>query len=405
MSTSARRQWAIGLGVVLLGLGAGAWFWLRPAVPRPPEPDLTHADPEIAAAVQAARAELEKAPRSGDKWGRYGMVLRVHHFVPESNLCFAEAAHLDPHDPRWPYLHGLTVVLDDPPEGIRLIRKGVELCHDRPLAPRLRLAEALIDQGRLDEAEEHLHQAARLDPGNPRTALGQARLELERGRWREAVGLLDTCVDDPHARKKAYQLRAQAWYRLGEPERARDDQRKGAEKPEDVGWPDPFVREVALLQVGVQARMNRADDAFVSGQLDEAFREMEQLVKDRPESAEAWLLLGRRLVGVGRYPAAESVLEQHAVRLAPDKVDAWFQLGIARMGQQKWGEAADCFRRVLRLKPDHAPAHFDLGQCHRHLGDRAAALEEYRQALLCQPDMPEALLAQRELSDAGSQSP
>jgi tetratricopeptide (TPR) repeat protein len=405
MSFSPRLRLALGLGVVLLALAAGVWYWLRPGTPRPPEPDLSNVDSEIADAVQAARAELEKAPRSGEKWGRYGMILRVHHFVPESNLCFTEAARLDPHEPRWPYLHGYSVVRDDPETGIRLIQKGVELCHDRPLAPRLCLAEALMDQGRLEEAVQHWQRAAQLEPENPRIKLGLARLALERGQGREAVEFLNACVEDPRARKKAHQLRAQAWYRLGEPDRARQDQQKAADAPDDMGWPDPFIREVALLQVGVQARMARADDAFAHENYAEAFHQLEQLVRDHPESAEAWLLLGRRLVGTGQYPAGERVLEQQALRLAPDKIEAWFHLGYAKMGLLKWGEAADCFRQVLRRKPDHAPAHFDLGQCLRNLGELTAAVEEYRQALLCQPDFPEARQVLHEVELALRKSP
>jgi tetratricopeptide (TPR) repeat protein len=394
-----------GLIVVLLGLGAGAWFWLRHGKLLPPVPDLTSADPEIAAAVQAARAELEQAPRSAAKWGHYGMVLRVHHFIPESNVCFTEAARLDPRDPRWPYLHGLSVVLDEPEPGIRLIQKGVELCRDSPLAPRLRLAEALIDQGRLEEAAEHLQRAAKLDPGNPRVALGLARLEEERGLWREAVGHLDACVEDPRARKKAYQLRAKAWYRLGEPERARQDQEKEAAAPDDQGWPDPFVREVALLQVGVQARMARADDEFVHGRQEEALRLLEQLVKDRPDSAEAWLLLGRRRVETGQFRDAESALEQHALRLAPEKVDGWFNLGLAKFVLEKWKEAADCFQKALHYKPDHALAHYNLGHCHLKRGDRAAAAAEFRLALQCRPDLTQAQEALRGLDAAPPRSP
>jgi tetratricopeptide (TPR) repeat protein len=395
----------VALVVALLGVGAGAWYWLRPVPPVPPNPDLTGIDPEVAEAVRAARAGVEKAPRAAPAWGRYGMVLRAHDFEPESNTCFAEAERLDPREPRWPYLHGMSVVIGDPDAGIPLLQKGVEQCHDNPLDPRLRLAEVLLDNGRPDEAEAHLQRARKLDPGNGRVELGLARLALERGEWREAVEHLDLCLEDPGARKKAYQLRSIARNRLGEPQRARQDVEKAAELPADRGWPDPFVTEVLRLRVGVSARMERAGELFRDGRQAEAIALMNQLVKDRPESAEAWNLLGSFLEKVGEFAAAEQVLERQAANLAPDNVEVWFNLGVAKFALTKWQQAADCFRKAIRIKPDHAVAHYNLGHCHKKLGDREAAAEEFRLALHCRPDYVQAEEALREVTAPPPKSP
>src|SRR5262249_31954765 len=127
--------------------------------------------------------------------------------------------------------------------------------------------------------------------------------------------------------------------------------------------------------------------------------------KDRPDSAEAWLLLGQRLREAGQYPAAERVLEQHAVRLAPEKVEAWFNLGFTKFVLERWPEAAECFRKAIRFKPDHSLAHYNLGQCHLKLGDRAAAAEEFRLALQCRPDLTQAREALRELNPTQTRSP
>jgi len=41
-------------------------------------------------------------------------------------------------------------------------------------------------------------------------------------------------------------------------------------------------------------------------------------------------------------------------------------------------EAAVAYKQAIRLKPDHARAHLGLGIAYVVLGDKAAALEEYR---------------------------
>jgi tetratricopeptide (TPR) repeat protein len=380
---------------------------LRPATPAPPNPDLTGIDPDVAEAVRAARAAAEKSSRSASAWGKYGMVLRAHDFEPESNACFAEAEHLDPREPRWPYLHGMSVVLSNPEAGIPLLRQGVERCRDNPLAPRLRLAEVLLDNGHPDEAEANLQRAQKLDPGNARVELGLARLAMERGQWREAVEHLDRCLEleDPAAAKKAYQLRSIAWNRVGEPRRARQDAEQAAARPDDRGWPDPFVAQVLELRTGVEARMERADELFKDGRRGEAVALMNQLVKDRPESAAAWNLLGTFLVKVGEYAAAEQVLQRQATSLAPDHVEAWFNLGVARYALTRWQDAADCFRKVLRLKPDHALAHYNLGHCLKKLGDTDGAAEEFRQALHCRPDYTQAEEALRAVTASPPKTP
>src|SRR5213079_2958398 len=119
---------------------------------------------------------------------RLGMVLRAHDFDAEANRCFEEAERLDPREPRWPYLRGQTLVLTDPEAGILCLRRAVQCCGDSPTAPRLRLAEALLEQGRLDEAQSHLEQAARRDP---RARLAWGRLALLREDWRGALAHLE----------------------------------------------------------------------------------------------------------------------------------------------------------------------------------------------------------------------
>jgi cytochrome c-type biogenesis protein CcmH/NrfG len=370
----------IFLTVSLFVLPIGVWLWWASAPrPEPPIPDLSDADPKVAEAISQARQEVLRVPRSAPAWGRLGMVMRAHDFAEEANVCFEQAEHLDPREPRWPYLHGLTLVLTNPQAGILSLERAVARTEGQ-LAPRLRLAEVLLEQGRLEEAERNLRVAIEREPDYPRTHLGLARLAFAREDW---AGGLKHLEGNPG--KLAHTLRAEAWQQLGKTERSAEELKRARELPDDPPWPDPFVEEVVRLQVGVRTQLVRADALSRQRRSGEAVALLEEIVQAHPENGEAWLLLGQILVRQRHSAQAERALEQ-AVRVDPNSVEAWFQLGVARVFQHNPRGAMDAFSEVVRLKPDHTLGHFNLGLCRKQLGDRAGAAGALRQALRCQPD-------------------
>jgi tetratricopeptide (TPR) repeat protein len=369
--------------VVALAVGGAwiAWSW-RSATP--PEVEFTGADPDVVAAVGAARAAVLRSPRSGAAWGHLGMVLRAHDYGQEANVCFAEAERLEPRDPRWPYLHGLTLLLTDLDRGIDKVRRAVELSGPSRPAPRLRLAEALLARGRPDEAESEFRHVLDHEPDNPRALLGLGRLLVRRDDLAGSLPYLRAARDGPFTHKAATHLLAEVYGRSGE-EGALHDLGDVAGLPDDPPWPDPFVEEVERLQVGLQVVLAQADELLQQGRGGDAVGLLQQAVERRPESDQAWLTLGRTLIRLSDYPAAQRTLRT-AVRIAPGSVEGWFHLGVALYLGGDHRAAADCFRKATELKPDHALAHYNLGQCSKEIGDRAGAVEAFRAVLRIQPD-------------------
>jgi tetratricopeptide (TPR) repeat protein len=393
----------LGLAGAGLLLAGGAWLWLRPQPPQPPLPELSGADPEVAEFIHETRRGVLERPGSADSWGRLGSVFRAHDYDAACVACFAEAERLDPRDPRWPYLKGLSLFLTDPDAGIRSMERAVELCRDEPLAPRLRLAEALLERDRLDEAREHLERALRAEPASSRARLGMGRLALLQEDWRIAAEYLTACVEDQHARKLAYTLRAEAWARSGETDRARADQTKSAELQDDLRWPDPYVDEVADLRRGLSSRLSRADELAKDNQTEEAIQLLEQTAEKYPRSLQTWWRLGDLWRLMNRLDLAEKALLK-AVRVDPDAAEGWFRLGcVQASGRPR--EAAESFRRAIRLRPDHALAHFNLAHRLRELGDREGAAAEFRETLRCRPDYTPALSGLEELKSLKKSAP
>jgi tetratricopeptide (TPR) repeat protein len=81
------------------------------------------------------------------------------------------------------------------PEALRFYRRAVE-ADPKFDAVRLRLAEGLLEQGKLDEAGEHFQRVLQRRPKDPAAVLGVARCEFMLGRTEEATKLLDGLLAD-----------------------------------------------------------------------------------------------------------------------------------------------------------------------------------------------------------------
>src|SRR5262249_24515009 len=150
------------------------------------------------------RAAVEKSPRSVEAWGVLGKTLLVHDFHIPASFCLAQAERLDPANARWPYLQGVALAAADPPDPITAIQhfqRAVDLGGDTPDALRLHLAEALLGQDRLDEAERQFKRVLELNPANARAHLGLARLAIVRGNAADSESHVKLAMADPHSKK------------------------------------------------------------------------------------------------------------------------------------------------------------------------------------------------------------
>jgi tetratricopeptide (TPR) repeat protein len=314
------------------------------------------------------------------------MILLGHGLPPAAaRACFAEAGRLDPRQPRWPYLQGVSLADADGAAALPHLRRAADLCGDDPDAPRLRLAELLLAQGRPDEAAAQFRRTIGHRPDNARAHLGLARLAAERNALVEAQSHLDVAALADETRKASRLLLAEVHQRQGDAEAAAGELRRAAALPEDASWPDPFLDDVARLHTGKQFALERADRLLQAGQTGEALTVLLDTVRDYPEADWGWLLLGRVYLERKELYLAEEALGK-AVALAPESVEPQFYLGLALYFQGKHQPAADHFRRATRLKPSFGLAHYNLGHCLLHLGDRKGATEAFRTAIACKPD-------------------
>jgi tetratricopeptide (TPR) repeat protein len=409
--TRIRKAWfgfriilaAVGVGLVAVAVALGVWLGRPQPPPEPPLPDLTGADQEVVEIIQKARDKVLGARSSATAWGQLGEVLLAHDYNPDANRCFQQAERLDPHEPAWPYLQGLNLVIHNPEAGIPCLERADKYGDGRQVEPRLLLAEVLLERGRLDEAQSLLEQVRSNDPDNIRAQLDLGRLELLRQNWRAGLDQLEKCRNDPHTRKRAATLRAEAWNQLEEMEKARAEQRQAAELPDDQSWPDPIYERILSLRRGLRARFQSVDYLLQAGRVPEALQLLAETVDKYPSSLEGWMRLGEVLHRVQRPEQAQACF-QRAVGLAPNLAEAWFRLGCIQSLMQS-REAETSFRQAIRCKPHYAQAHYNLGLCLKEKGQRDAAAEAFQQALRCRPDYDLAQKALRELEAQKGKKP
>jgi tetratricopeptide (TPR) repeat protein len=397
---------AAAVALVLGAAGLAIWYALAPPMP---EVSLgAGADPALVRAVDEARWAIRRAPYSDGPRGRFGMLLQAHALRAEAAVCYVQAEHLNPAEPRWPYLHALMMAAD-PPAALELWRRAAELAGARPNAADaalLHLADASLGQGRLDEAATAYRQLLRGRPDHARARLGLARLALRRGRPAEALEHLGPCAASPATRKAARQLAAQAHRRLGNADAAATAAREAAELPPDAAWPDPWSDEVVALRVGREARVMRLQELRAHKRLAEAAELARQTVADYPDLG--WLELGRSRLAASEWDAAERAL-QEALRLAPHSAEARFGLGQALVGQKKYQAAAEALRAVIAQEPAHAAAYRELARCLAATGDKQGATHMLEQALRLRPQCADShrelgeLLAEAGRRDEGVQ--
>lgn len=387
ISGSTIRRVAIFAIGAAAGAATVAWTLLSPRLPSaPPTVELTNADPAVAAAVARAREEVLRDPRSSEAWGRLGMTLLAHDFFVAAAVSLAVAAGLDAKDPRWPYFEGRALLEGQPDvdAALRALERAAAI-ESRESAPRLLLAETLLENGRLDEADASFAEASRREPASPRMKIGRARIAWARGDLEAArAGLEEALRSAPNVRA-ARALLAEVLHRSGDADGAERERAAMARLPETHHWPDLYERQLQELRVGVTADTERANGLFVAGRADEAFALLEGSIARQPDALLPRLLLGRLQLQAGRFAESEASLAAACER-APTAFEAWFELGGARERQGKLAAAEEAYRKTLALKPDYPPAQLRLGHCRLQAGDGAAALAAFREALRLKPD-------------------
>lgn len=125
------------------------------------------------------------------------------------------------------------------------------------------------------------------------------------------------------------------------------------------------------------------------GFVDEAVNAFRQAIKLKPDHMDAWNNLGWAYTLQGKFPDAVAAF-QETVKLSPTDPQAWSNLGRALTGQGKDADAVAAYQKAIELRPDYADAYYNLGVAYAEQGKYIEGLEALQKAIKLKPDFTEA---------------
>jgi tetratricopeptide (TPR) repeat protein len=417
----------VALLAALLGGGCGG----RVEVPSPSTAGL---EAPVAARFAEARAAVMREPRAAAAWGRYGMVLEAHERAEDAAACYAEAARLDPREPRWPYMQAMALAPVRPEEAVACFEQSV-VRDPRSALIRQEFGDTLLQLGRTEEAITQHRAALEIDPNARRAILALAGEALRRGDDDEALRLLTRASELQFFDREVHAQLAVVYRLRGETERAERERLLSSAYP-PAHQPDPFRDPIVHEQASAQSMIERAHALMRAGRAEDAERALRAALAQRPDLAAIHSNLGAVLTSRGRYEEAEQVFEEasrrwpddaalhgnyarllaergrgdlalarfeHALRINPNDPQARFNYGITLQMQGREPDAEAAYRAALEIDPVLAPAHNALAEMLAARGDTEGAIRHWRDAMDFNRADPEAALALAEtLSNRGA---
>ena len=172
-----------------------------------------------------------------------------------------------------------------------------------------------------------------------------------------------------------------------------------------------------------QAALNKAEIALAEGRLEEAEKELREILAQDPDDIKALRMLASIAMEANRFRAARKMLER-AVELKPGFIPGWNELANLFMKQDRYEQALgavqqaldldprmvqawitkaniltraqrneeslDCYRRALELSPRNAGALSGMGHVLKTIGRQEESIEAFRKCIKAHPAFGEA---------------
>ena len=273
--------------------------------------------------------------------------------VPDAIAELQEAARLEPKSGEAHYQLGLALArAGRKEEAAAALLKGRELvaADDRTQNASLDIAEgrAALERGALDEAAAKFRHALQLRPDS-RDA--QRYLDAIAARRKEGSG------------ESARVASLEAYIREG---RFKEVEPLLAE----------YVKERPQSSWGWYAL---GYSLFAQQKVGDSIKALARSLELDGTNAEAHKILGRNLMIIGRFDAAQVEFEQ-AIRYKPDSAESHYNLGKLFSIQDTWEPARKAFEAALRIDASYIEAIDGLGFALEALGDDPGAVASYEKA-------------------------
>ena len=293
--------------------------------------------------LEAADAELtiarKSAPNNGEVEYLAGVIyqrwerpqLALEHYIQACAKTPGELAYLMARAE-------MLVQLDRLDEAVRLLEERLNY-YEYSGAIRDMLGELYLQQGKIPQAIESLHQATILSPDEPSIREHLARVLFRAGQYRESLEQFDLLLRVPQYQKRA---------------------------------------DLLLLKGECHIQLQQWREARAA---------LESSLEQNASSVAALLAMGKVALKTNDLDRAE-LSARKAMALAPDDARVHLALGYVRLRQQRWGDALSSFQKASALDPKDPVALCLIGLAYEKSGQHDQAMNYYAQALQLKPDDP-----------------
>jgi tetratricopeptide (TPR) repeat protein len=155
-------------------------------------------------------------------------------------------------------------------------------------------------------------------------------------------------------------------------------------------WLISIQREIAAVAF-IDEDFQSGVTALQAGNLKQAERRLQAVIRSQPKHVPALNLLGIVLARLGRNAEALGIYDQ-ALAFSPDSAESWYGRGMILLTMGRPNEAIASFTRLLALKPDFTQVHLLQAKLLCDTGHYEAALEGIGKLLAIAPGFAEGWL-------------
>ncbi len=230
------------------------------------------------------------------------------------------------------------------------------------------LAFATLQLGREEEALELFRKALSLKD-DPVIAVNVSALELNagsrlitQGQWDHAATLIEAATDRLSlAVTKHPSLAARLNFLKGLRLLATVKKALGQEQEAQklVARAKDFLAVVLQQEKGLEVLLEQAKLLVETGNYEGAMQVCREILRTRPKTEEAYLILGYSVIALRKWHDAEFAY-QEALRINDKSVDALVGLGIVAFERGRYEDAVAWFERALKVDPNHPIARRNL---------------------------------------------
>ncbi|MBI1270539.1 tetratricopeptide repeat protein [bacterium] len=354
-----------------------------------------------------AEASLKKALAADP--GNYralfilGYVYHCMQRYDRAETCYKQALSVRPDSKSaWLYLALVQSKLGKNEDSAESYRRLSELEEKEPIAESpvnmesFSRANALIMEGRIEEARRIFAQGITSDPKNPGNYMGLASIALGEGEPEKATKLLEKASTLSSGAIDTTEMLAQARLLSGDYKAAISGLNKAIASGKKQyslycllasAYFKNKQMDRALITAQTATRLDeRAPDAWLvlsniastEGEIDKSIDYLKKVVHQHPQySSKVWLILIHHLVGENRLGEAGKAMEK-ATYLFPDSFNTYLSWGLIFRARDDLEKAEENLVKALKLDPDSAYAWNQLALVRENRGNpkgRAEALK------------------------------